>query len=148
MAKMRYHMHTEYVTVPAAGIPVIRRTDVLRDVVPDMPFKIHGIDWLVGANGNTGGLTILTILKNILQPQPAATDVWVRQAGFLLFKELVKTLGDNTWEFIQDTIILKEPLDFDRNDRLGYELQRPASDAAGAERFMELYLGFWYTVGK
>jgi len=136
----KYYFSLRYGETIPAGSSVSRViSNVLREIFPDKPFKIHQISILLRSNTNTGDLVIVYIARNV-GDFPSASTTPEAKAGLIKAFGFNKTEADGTWQNLSEVVNYKPPLEFDKDDSLNIIISAGNTGASDREVYFDLNL--------
>jgi len=145
MARVRYTGYTYVATIQPDGGTVAETLDpLLRDILPDEPFKLLWLDGTILFRSAPADLCVLAFSKNIPPVIGLSSDLVIKHGSIVRWRT-IKVAAAGTGEITSYQIVLPQPLDFDRDDSLlvGFEANNMHTTAVG----LELAWTIGYTVG-
>ena len=145
VAKVRYAGYSYVASIAADGGTVAETLDpLLRDILPDEPFKLLWLDGTILFRSAPADLCVLAFSKNIPPVIGLATDLAIKH-GCIVRWRTIKVALAGVGEITSYQIVFPQPLDFDRDDSLlaGFEANNMHTTTVG----LELAWTIGYTVG-
>ena len=118
MAKVRSVTYGVSMNVPIAGTMSVALSALLRDILPDQPFRVSTILVSLRHQLAAGDIANVVLAKNVPAAVPWLIDTGTTTHGIIAYLELVKVSAEGTFDDRAWVIPFTEPLDFDSNDSL------------------------------
>lgn len=138
MAKVR-GVRYGYKENVGAGASATTIFPMLRDILPDKPFKIVGVDIVHIANTPAATTTSeVQILKNVGHPSGPPVDGGLQTVHGLMFQ----TVDNSNLRYMQHSHEFIEPLDFDKDDSANLYLEFKNGAGAASANGIEVTVRF------
>ena len=118
MARVRSVTYQAAMNVPIAGSMQVAMSGLLRDILPDQPFRISTMVLSLRQEMLTGDVASITVAKNVPAVVTALIDGFTTAHGVLGRFELTKVSAEGQFEERTWVLAFPEALDFDANDSL------------------------------
>ena len=128
--------------VPAAQSVILSLDGLLRDILPDQPFRVHALVGYLQSSLEAGDALTVALAKNV---RPITTWVLEKiavQHGLIAELAMVKVVAAGTKESLNFVVPLPEPLDFDQNDSLNMEVTATNTAATMQTAYVSLSLEY------
>ena len=130
MAKVRYATYCALLNVPATGTLSATMDGLLRDILPDEAFKVHGFAVTLLNAMALGDDCSVILSKNVVAGVPEVADTIAVKHGVLATLSQRQTQAAGTSSGINVVEMFPQPLDFDRDDSLNMAVIGTNTDAA------------------
>ena len=130
MAKVRYATYCALLNVPATDSLSASLDGLLRDILPDEPFKVHGFAVTLLNSMGTGDDCSMILSKNVVAAVPEVADTIAVKHGVLATLSQRQTQAAGVSTGVNVVEMFPEPLDFDRDDSLNMLVVGTNTDAA------------------
>ena len=145
MAKVRYATYVAAVTVPATDTLFVYQSGLLRDILPDEPFKVLGLAVSIRNSMALGDTGALMLAKNVVATISEGANVIAVTHAVLAVIEVANRQAAGTSHSENIVQMFPQPLDFDRDDSLNVAMGGTNTDAG--PQMVKVSLVLFYEVG-
>ena len=133
MGRMRSAVYVAVLTVPATETAELDATQMLRDILPDDPFRIHSMIVTLRHSMEIGDQASMTLTKNITPIPGVTSGAVVVTHGVVARFEHVGVVAAGTMSGENWMVPFPSPFDFDRDDSLNMRVMGTNAAATSQE---------------
>ena len=138
MAKLRYALYTGWLSVPATDTLTASMSGLLRDILTDERFRVHGFQAQIANALGLGDPASIVLAKNVTTSAAEVSGSVAVTHGLLLSLQHRNQQAAGIGSTMNWVVMFPEPLDFDQNDSLNVAMTGTNTDAAAQVCWMRL----------